>query len=126
MEKPRVSWNRSMPARAMRFLPPALALSILLSVSQVSAQFEGRTYAITDARLVTVSGPVIEAGTIVVRGGLIEALGADVRPPADAVLIDGEGISIPNRKTWRSTGDRGSRRPSSHGRTESSGARRFW
>jgi hypothetical protein len=31
------------------------------------------TYAITNARIVTVSGPVIERGTVVVRNGLIAA-----------------------------------------------------
>ncbi len=73
-----------------------LAVGILLSLapSTLSAQFEGRTYAITGARLVTVSGDVIENGTIVIRGGLIEALGAEVTPPADAILIQGDSLTV--------------------------------
>ncbi len=91
MPRPEINRDRSMLRRALRLVLPALAVVILLTASEASAQYEGRTYAITDARLVTTAGQVIENGTIVMRGGLIEALGADVTPPADAVLIDGEG-----------------------------------
>ncbi len=94
MPRPELSRDRSMLPRAIRMVLPALAIVVLFSASEVSAQYEGRTYAITDARLVTPGGEVIENGTIVVRGGLIEALGADVSPPADAVLIDGEGMTV--------------------------------
>ncbi len=52
------------------------------------------TYAITNARLVPVAGPAIEKGTIVVRDGLIAAVGATVRPPADARVIDGTGLTV--------------------------------
>ena len=52
------------------------------------------TYAITNARIIPVSGPVIDKGTIVVRGGVIAAVGATVGAPADARLIDGSGLSI--------------------------------
>src|SRR3712207_7979840 len=38
---------------------------------------------ITNARIVTVSGPVIERGTVVVRDGLIAAVGANVAAPPD-------------------------------------------
>jgi hypothetical protein len=36
----------------------------------------------------------VAAGTIVVRNGLIEAVGADVQAPADAVVIDGAGSTV--------------------------------
>jgi imidazolonepropionase-like amidohydrolase len=52
------------------------------------------TYAITNARLVPVSGPVIDQGTIVIRDGLIAAIGAQVKVPADARVIDGSGLSV--------------------------------
>lgn len=52
------------------------------------------TYAITNARIVTVSGPVIERGTVVVRNGLIAAAGANVSAPPDARVIDGNGLTI--------------------------------
>src|SRR5687768_10890220 len=51
-------------------------------------------YAITNARIVTVSGPVIERGTVVIRDGLIAGVGAQVSAPADARVIDGTGLTI--------------------------------
>ena len=52
------------------------------------------TYAITNARIVPVSGPIIERGTVVIRDGLIAAVGAGIAAPADARVIDGTGLSI--------------------------------
>jgi imidazolonepropionase-like amidohydrolase len=52
------------------------------------------TYAITNARIVPVSGPTIERGTIVIRDGLIAAVGANAAAPADARLIDGAGLTV--------------------------------
>ncbi len=52
------------------------------------------TYAITNARIVTVSGSVIERGTVVVRNGLIAAVGANVNAPPDARVIDGAGLTV--------------------------------
>ncbi len=52
------------------------------------------TFAITNARLVPVSAPVIESGTVVIRGGLIVAVGATVAVPADARVIDGTGLTV--------------------------------
>ncbi|HEX8495045.1 MAG TPA: amidohydrolase family protein [Pyrinomonadaceae bacterium] len=51
-------------------------------------------YAITNACIVTVSGPVIERGTVVIRNGLIHMVGASVKAPADARIIDGTGLTI--------------------------------
>lgn len=52
------------------------------------------TYAITNARIVPVSGPAIERGTIVIRNGLIAAVGSNVQVPSDARTIDGTGLSV--------------------------------
>ncbi|MDT7808008.1 MAG: hypothetical protein QOJ70_1821 [Acidobacteriota bacterium] len=51
-------------------------------------------YAITNARIVTVSGPTIEHGTVVIRDGLIAAVGAAVTAPPDARTIDGTGLTV--------------------------------
>src|SRR5688572_4246763 len=51
-------------------------------------------WAIRNARIVPVSGPVIERGTVVVRGGLIVDVGANVQPPADARLVEGAGLTV--------------------------------
>lgn len=68
----------------------AFASAMLLLGVSVSAQ----SYAIANARIVTVSGPAIEKGTVVVRDGLIEAVGADVKAPADAQVFDGTGLTV--------------------------------
>ena len=47
--------------------------------------------AITNATIHPVTRPVIERGTLVVRGGKIEALGANVQVPAGATVIDAAG-----------------------------------
>jgi len=51
-------------------------------------------FAIRNARIVTVSGLDIENGTIVIRDGKIEAVGANVSVPAGAQTIDGRGLSV--------------------------------
>lgn len=52
-------------------------------------------YAIRNARIVTVSGPVIERGTVVIGAdGRIQAVGADVAVPDGAQTIDGSGLSV--------------------------------
>ncbi|UCF20017.1 MAG: hypothetical protein JSU87_00985 [Gemmatimonadota bacterium] len=51
-------------------------------------------YAITNARIVTGAGPVIEEGTVVIANGLIAAVGAGVAVPPEAWVIDGEGLTV--------------------------------
>src|SRR5678815_4737448 len=73
----------------------ALALVSIVFVSLAGAQRTGiDTYAITNARIVTVSGATIERGTVVIRNGLIAAAGANVNPPSDARIIDGSGLTV--------------------------------
>jgi imidazolonepropionase-like amidohydrolase len=71
------------------------SLLLLLLPNPLNAQRSAiDTYAITNARLVTVSGPVIERGTVVIRNGLIVAAGANVSAPSDARVIDGAGLTV--------------------------------
>jgi imidazolonepropionase-like amidohydrolase len=51
-------------------------------------------YAIRNARIVTVSGAEIESGTVVIRNGKIESVGAGVEAPAGAEVIDARGLTI--------------------------------
>ena len=53
-----------------------------------------QSYAISNARIVTVSGAAIDRGTVVLRDGLIEAVGANVTPPADAKVYDANGATV--------------------------------
>jgi imidazolonepropionase-like amidohydrolase len=52
------------------------------------------TYVIRNARIVTVSGPDIENGSVVIRDGKIAAVGASVNAPAGAQTINGTGLSV--------------------------------
>ncbi|REJ77825.1 MAG: hypothetical protein DWQ47_15795 [Acidobacteria bacterium] len=70
-----------------------LALMCVLTFS-IAASAQVGSYAITNAKIVTVSGSVIEKGTVVIRNGLIESVGSSVRVPADAKVLDGEGMTV--------------------------------
>jgi hypothetical protein len=72
-----------------------VALTLLFLVSHINAQRSAiDTYAITNARIVTVSGSVIDRGTVVIRNGLIAAVGANVSAPPDARVIDGTELTV--------------------------------
>ncbi|HMD41858.1 MAG TPA: amidohydrolase family protein [Candidatus Acidoferrum sp.] len=55
---------------------------------------EPRSFAISGAKVVPVSGPVLEAATVVVSHGLIVAVGKEVTIPADAWVIEGKGLTV--------------------------------
>jgi imidazolonepropionase-like amidohydrolase len=63
-------------------------------VATTDANAGVNVYAITGARIVTVSSATIERGTIVIRDGLIAAVGANVAAPPDARPIDGTGLTV--------------------------------
>ncbi len=71
----------------------AIALLTAAAVT-ASAQTAPKTYAIEGARIVTLAGPVIESGTIVIRDGRIAAVGAGIAVPAGATRIDGKGLHV--------------------------------
>ena len=73
----------------------ALAIAAASLAAQPATQRSiPQTYAITNARIVPVSSPVIEKGTIVIRDGLISAVGANVSAPGDARIVDGSGLTV--------------------------------
>jgi imidazolonepropionase-like amidohydrolase len=51
-------------------------------------------YAIRGARIVTAAGPTVASGTVVIRNGIIEAVGESVQAPPDAMVIDGGGMTV--------------------------------
>ena len=71
--------------------PVGRGVSTSLSAQVRSGQ---NHYAIENARLVTVSGRVIDPGTIVIERGVIAAVGARVDVPAGAWVIDGSGLTV--------------------------------
>jgi len=62
--------------------------------SQQNKTGRAGTFAITGAKIVTVSGAVIENGTVVIQDGRIAAVGAAVSIPSGAERIDGKGLSV--------------------------------
>ncbi|HSL81289.1 MAG TPA: hypothetical protein VLF66_00850, partial [Thermoanaerobaculia bacterium] len=51
-------------------------------------------HALTGARIVTAPGAAIESGTVVIRDGVIEAVGTGVEPPPDARVWELEGATV--------------------------------
>ena len=80
--------------RACVFTVAVVAMTV--PFLRVSGQMPVRAprYAITNARIVTAAGPVIDKGTVVMREGIIEDVGAAVTAPADALLVDGTGLVV--------------------------------
>lgn len=71
------------------------AVALVLAIAASSAQGPASTpYAIRGARIVPVSGAAIASGNIILRNGLIEAVGASAAIPNDAVVIDGAGLTV--------------------------------
>ena len=84
----------------MRLAPP-LASGFLLGVAllaprvaQSQGHASGGTWALTNVRIETVTKGTIEKGTIVIRNGLIEAVGPNVTPPGDARVVDLTGRTV--------------------------------
>ena len=77
------------------FIQCAAILGAVLTVGPTTAATPaGTLYAIKGARVFTATGPPIAGGTILVRNGVIEDVGAAVTVPPDAVTIDGAGLNV--------------------------------
>jgi imidazolonepropionase-like amidohydrolase len=75
---------------------PILTFAILFgSIALIPAQrtLTPRVFAITNAR-VALDGGLTTGVTIVLRDGLIDEVGKDVKAPADAVVIDGKTLTV--------------------------------
>jgi imidazolonepropionase-like amidohydrolase len=76
---------------AARALIPAAALLVSTTPSLVA---QSDTWALINARIQTVTHGVIEKGTIIIRKGLIEAVGPAVTVPPDARVLDLSGKTV--------------------------------
>lgn len=70
-----------------------IVLGLCLAAPWCAAD-EPPVFAIRGARIVPVSGPPIENGTVLIRDGLIVAVGANVDIPKAAAVIDGKGLTV--------------------------------
>jgi imidazolonepropionase-like amidohydrolase len=72
-----------------------LALSTLaISLFAQRPGLKPKVFAIREAKIVSEPGKVIEKGTIVIRDGLIADVGESVAVPPDAIVIDGQGLTV--------------------------------
>jgi len=71
-----------------------LATLCFLLMSAGAEQDTGGSLALRNARIYTVSGPVIPSGVLVVESGKIKAVGADAPIPPGARVIDASGKSV--------------------------------
>ncbi len=81
----------------MRLTPVVRALTLaatLLPPTATSLFAQSDTWALTNARIQTVTKGVIDKGTILIRKGLIEAVGPAVAIPADARVVDLAGKTV--------------------------------
>ncbi len=89
-----------MKSRSQRYPIPLVLLAVCIAILiswAYTARGEGgepRYFAIKNARIVPVSGPVIASGTVVVAKGLIQAVGTNVAIPPEAWVIDGAGLTV--------------------------------
>ena len=65
-----------------------------LAASPSFAQSEAQVYAIRGGTVYTVSGDPIESGTVLIQGGLITAVGANVSVPAGAEVLEAAGLQV--------------------------------
>jgi len=72
----------------------ALGVASLVISLAASAQEKPITYAITHAKIFTLSGAPIEDGTVIIRDGKISAVGANVEVPAGSQTIDSKGLQV--------------------------------
>ena len=66
----------------------------LNSGAQQNVNGTAGTFAIANARIITVSGQTIENGTVIVQNGKIAAVGARIVIPGGATIVDAAGLSV--------------------------------
>ena len=94
-------FSRSLGTSQRRLLVAGLLFLLIIGSTQdlpahrlPAAEFQPRAYAIIKGRVVTEPGQVLESGTVIIRDGLIVAVGADLPLPPDAERIDATGLTI--------------------------------
>jgi imidazolonepropionase-like amidohydrolase len=79
-----------MPTR----FPLFVCFALFVGAVPGTASAQQDIWALTNARIVPVARPVIARGTVVLRDGLIAAVGADVTVPPDARVLDLAGKTV--------------------------------
>src|SRR5262245_21162224 len=85
-----------LPRRVVTVLV-VLAVLAHLSLSlwaQPRRGLQPAVFAIKDARVCAEPGKELAKATVVIRDGIIEAVGEDAKVPPDAIVIDGQGLTV--------------------------------
>jgi imidazolonepropionase-like amidohydrolase len=69
------------------------AAAVAALIAAVSMNATAQTYAIRNARIVTVSGATIPSGNIIIQDGKISAVGPNIPIPKGATVVDGKGLT---------------------------------
>jgi len=80
-----------------RLMLPVAALAVFQTAAGAQSQSRDNmtgVWALTNARIETVTKGTIDRGTIVIRDGVIAAVGANITPPADARIVDLSGKTV--------------------------------
>jgi imidazolonepropionase-like amidohydrolase len=83
--------NKWMTVGALFVASAALAPA---SAQEAQADGQGTTYAIVGGTVHTLTGPIVEDGTVLLRDGRIIAVGHDLPIPEDAERIDVSGLQV--------------------------------
>ena len=93
--------RRAVPLLLLPFLTFALAWPVQAQVQRPDQAPDPDAvprvtgaFAIENARIVVAPGQVIESGSVVVRDGLIEAVGRNVTIPYDAAPVEGDSLTV--------------------------------
>jgi len=85
----------------MKFVRTLLSVLVFSAIvisaqaqTEITRQARADKFALTNATIYTVTNGVIENGTIVINNGIIEAVGANVTIPSDAIVVDYDGQEI--------------------------------
>ena len=81
-------------AAARAIVAASVLVGFVATAGRSEAQDGAKVYAISGARINTVSGSVIENGTVVIAAGKILSVGSAVPVPAEAEVIDGTGLQV--------------------------------
>jgi imidazolonepropionase-like amidohydrolase len=76
------------------FLLPLAVVGLAVSQGDRPGALKPTVFALRDARVIPEPGKVLAKATVVIRDGVIEAVGENVKAPADALVIDGTGLTV--------------------------------
>jgi imidazolonepropionase-like amidohydrolase len=79
----------SRPATAPATRPESVATTTTQAVEE-----QERFLAVSNGCIHTVTGPVLERGTVLCKGGVVVAIGADVHLPLECEVIDAHGMYV--------------------------------